>query len=368
MNTSDRKDIAQRKSFSRHIITAGHLVSVCGVLLLFYVIKKAGAGEVVEGVKRIGAGFILVLATHGLKLIIRSVVWMISFEEPRAISFRDAFEASVIGDALGNLIPFGTVVGEPAKALLVRHRVPLFHAFSALVIENALLGFSVITFLFFGTAVLLFGFPLNTKLRIICLITLIVAIAVIAGSVLVLRRRLKLVSKTLKYLSRRGIAQNFWETRRLRVSTFEDRIFDFNTRHRKRLIIILLLVGFYQLTGVLDAYLILIFISRTQASILTAFLIESVHVVINIAFSFVPMRAGVDEAGTGMLTKILDLSTGVGVTLAIIRKGRELCWIALGAILLARRGLSIRNLIVQASTIQEEQTLKADEPIDTTNW
>ena len=56
-------------------------------------------------------------------------------------------------------------------------------------------------------------------------------------------------------------------------------------------------------------------------------------------FKFVPMRLGVDEAGTAMLTTVLGYTSAVGVTLAIVRKVRVLFWTRIGVLLLARRGL-----------------------------
>jgi len=40
-----------------------------------------------------------------------------------------------------------------------------------------------------------------------------------------------------------------------------------------------------------------------------------------VVFKFVPMRTGVDEAGTGMLAKVLGFTTAIGVTLAIVAQG-----------------------------------------------
>jgi hypothetical protein len=59
-------------------------------------------------------------------------------------------------------------------------------------------------------------------------------------------------------------------------------------------------------------------------------------------FKFIPLRTGVDEAGTGMLSKVLGFTTATGVTLAIVRKARDVCWTAVGVALMVRRGISLR--------------------------
>jgi hypothetical protein len=81
---------------------------------------------------------------------------------------------------------------------------------------------------------------------------------------------------------------------------------------------------------------------------LAAFVLESVNRVINVIFKFVPMRVGVDEAGTGLFTKVLKFGTTVGVTLAIVRKARVIVWTAIGVSLLVRRGLSVRSMTREA--------------------
>ena len=64
--------------------------------------------------------------------------------------------------------------------------------------------------------------------------------------------------------------------------------------------------------------------------------------------AWLPGRVGVDEYGTKRLAPIVGFSPVVGVTLALIRKGRMLVWAAVGLALMARRGLSIRHLASEA--------------------
>jgi len=54
------------------------------------------------------------------------------------------------------------------------------------------------------------------------------------------------------------------------------------------------------------------------------------------------------------LTKVLHLGTTVGVTLAIIRKARIICWTAVGVALLVGRGLSLRDVARGAEQAAQE--------------
>src|SRR5262249_33617512 len=97
------------------------------------------------------------------------------------------------------------------------------------------------------------------------------------------------------------------------------------------------------------------FISQQLApTLLSAFILESVNRIINVAFKFIPLRLGVDEGGTGMVSAVLGLTRAVGVTLAIIRKGRDMFWSAIGVALIVRRGLSVRTATAEAGETLDE--------------
>jgi hypothetical protein len=61
-------------------------------------------------------------------------------------------------------------------------------------------------------------------------------------------------------------------------------------------------------------------------------------------FKFVPLRLGVDEAGTGKVSELLRFTQPAGVTLAIVRKARDLFWSFIGVGLLIHRQVSLRKL------------------------
>ena len=77
---------------------------------------------------------------------------------------------------------------------------------------------------------------------------------------------------------------------------------------------------------------------------MTALLLESVNRLVIIIFKLIPFSIGVDEAGAQFVGQTVALAAGVGVTLAIIRKGRALFWTAIGWALIAKRGLSFKEI------------------------
>jgi hypothetical protein len=109
----------------------------------------------------------------------------------------------------------------------------------------------------------------------------------------------------------------------------------------------------FHLAGVLEVFITLSFISPIAPTLTQAFILESVNRIINITFKFIPLRAGVDEGGTGQVSKVLGYAKDIGVTLAIVRKGRDIFWAAIGLILIWKKGHRFTRMITDQSISNE---------------
>jgi hypothetical protein len=336
-----------RQARNRKLARFGIIFAILGLLLFAYFVRRAGVSQIMAGIQRLGFGFLLILAISAVRQIARSLAWTRCFESPHKLRFRDAFAARIMGDALGNIIPLASVaVSEPSKAAFVTHRVPLMASLAALALENIFYSLSVVLLIFSGTAALLLSFSLPKPLRYASIGALAVTLVIAPLGYFVIRSRWKILSGAMSFLGRRGIARAWMiEKGTPRAQTLEDRIYGFYDRHSNRLISIFLLEVCFHLAGIAEIYVSLSFISDLIApTLLTAFILESVNRIINVAFKFMPFRLGVDEAGTGMLAHALGFSQAIGATLAIVRKARDLFWTAVGVTLIVRRGLSLKNL------------------------
>lgn len=353
-----RKNQARNRKLTRF----GILFAILGLLLFAYFVRKAGVTQIIDGIKRLGLGFLLILGISAIRQIARSLAWMHCFESPYSLRFRDAFAARVMGDALGNIVPLASVaVSEPSKAAFVTNRVPLLASLSALALENIFYSLSVTIFIFSGTVALLLAFPLKPALRYASFGTLAVTILIVPLGYLIIRKQWKFLSGAMSILWRRNIGRTWMEKTIPRARTLEDRIYGFYERNSNRLPMILGLEMCFPLAGVLEIYTTLWFISDIVApTLLTAFILESVNRVINIVFKFIPFRLGVDEAGTGMLAKVLGFTTAIGAALAIVRKARDVFWTTIGVALMVRRGLSLKNLDQGAQVGIAEASLKGE--------
>jgi len=184
----------------------GIIFLVAGVVLFAYFVKKAGVSQIVDGIRRLGAGFLLILVISGLRQVARSIAWILCMEAPHRLRFRDAFRARVMGDAIGNILPFASfVLSEPAKPALIRDRVPFMAGLSAIAIENIFYSLSVAVFIFAGMVALLLSFSLPKGLQIASVVTLVVILLIIGLGCLLISKQLRFVSGGAGFLHRRGL-------------------------------------------------------------------------------------------------------------------------------------------------------------------
>jgi len=337
--------LSQKQTRSRRFAPLGVVFGLLGILLFAFFVSRAGVSDIAARIQRLGAGFILILAVSSLRYIVRALAWTRCIEPPYQLRFRDAFAARLMGDALGNIVPFLSVaVSEPSKAVFVKDRVPLMVGLSGLAIENIFYALSVAMFIFTGTATLLLSFRLPKGLRYASIAALVVTLLIIPLVYLIVRRQTRFLSGVVGYFGDRGVARTFMSKLKPRAQSLEERIYGFYANTQRSFLSIFALDMCFHLAGIVEVFITLSFISPTAPTWMQAFILESVNRIINVTFKFIPLRAGVDEGGTGQVSKVLGFARGIGETLAIVRKGRDIFWSAIGVLLIWKKGFSLRGV------------------------
>ena len=325
------------------VLTAGAL----GAGVLAWTLGRVGFGQVLEGIRNLGWVFPLVVGLGGLRFAVRALAWMMCVQRPARLAFRDAFAAFLAGDALGTLSPLGLLASEPTKVLLTTARLPPNAAVSSVAIENILYSFSVALMIATGGLVFLRSSTGTTSTFASESVIAGFVVGVVALVGVATTRRRPVASLTAR------LAQRWPATDRLTpfvrgLADLESRVFGFATGDSRRWIGVFGLETAYHVIAVLEVWVTLSCIvpRDVQPTLLHAFLLESMNRFITVVFKFVPLRVGVDEAGTGFVTSALALGPVPGVTLALIRKARILCWTAAGIVVLFGRGWWSRSVRV----------------------
>jgi hypothetical protein len=301
-----------------------------GAALFVWSIRAAGAAGVLDGVSRVGWWFVVIWSLGGIRYLLRATAWRMCLDDPRRLPLGAAFGASVMGDALGNVTPFGSLISEPSKVAFVRRRVGAGAAISAVTIENLLYAAAVVIVFVCGTSALLLSFDVGIAFRRTAYVALVAAVGLALLTITVLARRVRIASALLAALELWPPLHRAIGNRREDVSAIEDQVFGFTSRHPGRLSPLLALEAAYHAVGVLEVWLTLVLVTGGSIGFVTAFVLEFVNRTITIAFQFVPMWLGVDEAGTGIVTTALHLGAAAGVGLALVRKARVVAWTGLG--------------------------------------
>jgi hypothetical protein len=329
----------------RRLKVIGLILTVGGIALFAYFIYLEGISDIAADIARFGwAGFVAILGFYFLRILSRAAAWKLSVYEPYALTLRETITAVIIGESLSALIPLGILISGTSKAVAVRRHVPLVVGLSSVATEN--LFYSIVTslFLILGAITFLRTFQLDEAWVLTLDVLIGIIIAVVIFIVVMVIRQWHFASGTCEWLYAHGIGRRFLEHGRLHVRLFENLIYGFYRRYPRRFLPICGLETAFHLLGVVEAYFILGFISQLGSTWLSAFLLESVSRLILIVFKLIPFLVGVDEAGAQFVTEVLGLGAGVGITLAIIRKGRVLFWTAVGLSLIVKRGLSLKEI------------------------
>lgn len=321
----------------------GIILTIGGVSLFSYFVYAVGVNEIVTNIERFGfAGFAVLLGIYFLRICMRAGAWSLSVYEPYALGIKETIPAVIIGEAMSSMIPLGILISGTTKAIAVRKRVPLVVGLSSIATENLFYSFVTSVFLILGAFTFVRTFELDEGWVLTIDILIAVICVVVVFLLLLVIRQWHFASETCEWLYRRDIAKGILEHGRFQVRLFENFIYGFYRRHPKRFLPICLMETAFHLLGIFEVWFILSRIS--SANLLSAFLLESVSRLITIVFKLIPFVIGVDEAGAQFVGETVAIGAGIGVTLAVIRKGRILFWTGVGILLIIKRGLSIRAM------------------------
>jgi hypothetical protein len=287
--------------------------AILGAVLFAYWIRALGFAQIRAALVGVGWGFLAIVVLGGARESVLALAWMRTVDGPTRLPFRDALAARLAGEAINALVPMGVVIGEPAKADHVSHRLAFGTAMRALIVEFAFYSASLP--LLFTIAALAFV-PAAAVL-----IVPVIAFGAIAAQHLALPGK---------------------------VRSLVDPLLVFSRRHRQRIGSIAAFELTYHALAIVEVYVTLALIAPGRASWTSALVLETMNRGVTIIFKMLPMRIGVDEAGAALVAARFDLGSATGVTVALVRKLRLLVWSSVGLLILlirstrASAGLKLR--------------------------
>jgi hypothetical protein len=315
-----------------------HIASlIAGLALFAYLIKQTGLDTIWHYLGLMGWGFAFILLLSLLRNFARAASWYFAIEpDDRAIGFWQLMNVMLAGEAIKYLTATGPLLAEPAKAAMVRREVPLLKGFSSVVVENMIYYLSVILFMLSGLPVLAGIVALPGKVQVAGYIMAGFVLASIAIITLAVRRRWYVLARLLESVAGRTASgkRGRLDGAVSKTRAVEEYIYSFYEDRRGAFYLIFALNLSAHFINVIEVYVILA-LMQLPASLFAGYVVEAVTKVINMAFFFVPARAGVYESGNAIVLDAMGMTAAAGVALAIIRKLRAFVWVGYGIAVIA---------------------------------
>jgi hypothetical protein len=314
--------------------------AIIGLALVAWQIRSVGLGEVVEGFRAVGPmGFAGVLVLSFLRYTVRSVAWVALMTPPEgrpAVPLRSAIGATIGGDALGNLSFLSLLVSEPAKALYVTSHIPADEALGALAAENFFYSISVALIITAGTLTLLATFVLPEAWHNMAMVSLLLMGVILTAAIWLAWKRPG-VTRWLRAHDRSAVGRLVGRLQDLERITYRGL-----RASPWRLGLVVACQVLFHVLSLLESWWTLHLLTGPTATLLNAFLFDTLNRVINVAFRLVPLRVGVDEVSASELSGLIGLGGATGLTMALVRKLRVLTWVAVGLAYVSRRAVTRR--------------------------
>jgi putative membrane protein len=302
-----------------------------GVVLFFWLVFEVGPHKILDNLSRVGWGFLLVAGFQFVPLVLNTLAWRAVFrpEEPKP-PFRSLLAIALSGDAINAVTPAAVVGGDLVRIGLAKRIVSSRSAIGS--VSLAAGSQFVAQALFLACAVpLVLPQVSNGSLRALFAGLLAVMILLLIA-VLILARRGNLFSAIWRRLSRAEWIRKRWAAGEESWRRLDEEVFGAIRSRRGAVVFSVFLYFLGWAAGAGEVWLIL-FLMGTPVSLALALSIESLSLLIDALFFFVPARVGTQEGGKSLVFLALGLAPSSGFTLGFLRRLRELTWAAVGLVL-----------------------------------
>ena len=246
------------------------------------------------------------------------------------VPFTTLFSVRVVGEAFNMATPTATLGGEAMKSWLLRGRLPMSQTLPSVIVAKTTITIGQALLLLLGVLLARATLAAHTPLLAV-MQWLVVIEALVLGTFAVAQTR-GLLGRSGRLLQRLGVHPPVATGEALgRVG---EALARFYREHPGRLTLSIAFHFVGWLLGAVETWLILDFLG-VPVSLLTAAVIEAFGMAIRVATFLIPGNLGALEGGYAATFAALGLGSTIGVTFSLVRRIREVAWIALGLLLFA---------------------------------
>jgi uncharacterized protein (TIRG00374 family) len=309
-----------------------YLVPLVGILLLAWLVHRTGTAAVLQRIETIGWwGFGLVLLLGGISHLIKTWSWRLSFQcDIRNVSFARTLGLRLISEAIAILGLPGQVLGEAARVSMLGSDVPMANSISSVTLDRGLYIATSTIVSFAGTIAAVFLLPLSHKWRGYALLFALGSAVVLTVCGVAIGKRWPVFSGVARAIARLRWIRTWMDGNQSVIGATENNLFDFYHKTPGIFWGSLMLNLASHATAILEVYVLLYFMG-VRKSLLVALVVEALTKLINVVGTLNPGNVGTFEGGNMIVARLIHISGGAGLTIALCRRVRILFWAAIGA-------------------------------------
>jgi uncharacterized protein (TIRG00374 family) len=312
-----------------------------GLALLAVLVVTNDPGEIFASIARLSWRLAVVVCfPFFLVTLLDTLGWRFAFAADR-VGFGTLLRVRLAGEAFNLTTPTAALGGEAVKAWLLRGAVSLDESIPSVVVAKTTIMIGQGLFLLVGVVIawvwVLPGSPLLYGM------VALLALEVVSLAMFVVAQTRGMFGWGRRLLERLGVrALGHGET----ISRVDRGLAWFYGREPRRLTLSIAFHFVAWLLGAVEAFLILRFLG-VPVSFATATVIEAFGTGVRFVTFVIPASLGALEGGYVATFIALGLGPAAGVSFGLVRRVRELVWVAVGLLLFAvlrPRGLSTSAL------------------------
>lgn len=314
----------RESTFMRIVRFAGVII---GAVIVTLVIREVGWTNIRHSLGALGWGYGVVLAYPISWILLNTSGWRMALHAQYAKQpILRLSQIRLAGETFNSMLPSGYIGGEPLKAKLLSRWIPMHEAASSVLIAKAAQSVGLVLFVGLG---LTFGGNksqqsiLHHPVTILSLVLLTAGIAIFI--LLLTQRSFSRVGRWLHNLT----GHPWLRKQEKKLVALDDSLGAFYREGKDRFLgsVLWHITGW--MAGALEVAIIFFLIGH-RITLRDAWFIGAMAQLAAVIGLFAPAGVGMYEGGHYLAASILGLSPVLGVTVALIRRVREIFWDCVG--------------------------------------
>lgn len=317
-----------------------------GLIVLSLLVWHIGPANIYEAATRLGPlALLAILIPSVLMYSVEAYGWKVVLgRAAQRVPFWRLLMIRTAGEVVNMTTPTAYLGGEPLKAyLLKKYDVPIAEGAASVVIAKTTMTIAEVFYILSGIALAFWILGVGSSAGqtiTAALVSVGLLVCSIAGFVFIQQRGL--FASILSLVKKLGLRIRSLEKQEVHLRSIDQTIQNFYSHHQKAFYASL---GVYFLGWMAESLEVfgIIYLLGGSVGLLSALSIGALAVFIKGGSFFIPGSLGAQDAGNLLLLQAFGYSDLTGITFALVRRFRELVWIAVGLLCLAivgKRGLA----------------------------